>query len=990
MQSLAQVSGVPFLQTAVSESVLVLNEIQMTKMNQGRLLPIVELIHQLLSTIIHLCVTNEGVLPLKLLGNIGDFAQTLQNLQNSLKFQQELGSIRRFIRQHEISTQFQTYETELQTIANELKAKLIEFELDAQQRHRELMAVLAAQNDGKSLEYSDSLRGSIFCQSNNVFSVLPPFPKIFHGRDSELTQLVTSFSREEPTHMAILGPGGMGKTTLAIAALHHPEIISKYDRRHFISCESALEKNQLVRIIGDHLGLEPSKQLSEAILRHFGESGSALLVLDNLETTWEPVERRAEVEDLLSLLSELPQLRLLITMRGAERPSKVKWTRPFLPPLDPLPPAASRQTFVEIADDPSSDEELHLTELLDLSGHLPLVVNLMANVASYEGYSKTLLRWKAEKTALLSAGSDKRSNLETSITTSLSSQRMLSFPHTKELLSLLSLLPDGISYVDLLSQEAVDIPNILKCRAVLLRTSLAYIEHGRLKALNPIREYVMHVHPPSYERVERLRHHWDALLGVWKSHKEQLSKELISRLRSNLGNIHSVTQFVLSRTLSGADRQGLMYSILSLDLFSQTILKGKSLLTQHVVDHIQASGDRRLHWQHICSCLDLADYRNLSPVQAEVVIRQGIEYFDQEKDPAGQADFYKVAARYHYLTGNLPKALQFCELGMTSTETKNIREQLGAVNLKTDLHDASISYSGIRLTNEQAAAHWTITKLRHTSDLCKIGREILVTYGHQGSSREVNVLDIEAGIKFEKSEYDEARTVYEAVVRMTDLNRHPYFHVNALFNLVKIDLAMGREEVHVLHDLAVAKQTATNLGWLQGILFSERLMAGVQLVRGETAMALEGYTQCFDSYRRVRMLPGAIQCLEMLADLRHGMCDLEDTFRWAGRYLALVRVYKNLVPTYQALRCLGDIFLAQGDTETALNIFYAVLERSTEMDIHRRRADCMSRIGDIFIAQGNMAGARKMWEDARPLFLRSTQMKDVASIDARLAQFLAI
>ncbi|KAJ7098233.1 P-loop containing nucleoside triphosphate hydrolase protein [Mycena epipterygia] len=657
MQNLAQVSGVPFLQTAVSASLLVLNEIQMTKMNQGMLLPIAELIHQLLSTIIHLCVANEGVLPLKLLGNIGHFAQTLQNFQNSLKLQQELGRIKRFIRHHELSTQLQTYETELQAIADEFKirngatmaAELIEFELDAQQRHQELMAVLAAQNDRKS-EYSYSLRGSVFRQSNGVFSVLPPLPKIFHGRDAELAQLVTSFSQDEPTHMAILGLGGMGKTTLAIAALHHPEIISKYDRRHFISCESALEKNQLVRIIGDHLGLEPSKQLLKAIIGHFSECGSVLLVLDNLETTWEPVEYRAEVEDLLSLLSELPQLGLLITMRGAERPSKVRWTRPFLPPLDPLPPAASRQTVVEIADDPSSDEESHLAELLDLSGHLPLAVNIMANVASYEGYSKTLLRWKTEKTALLSDGSDQRSNLETSISISLSSPRMLSSTHVKELLSLLSLLPDGLSDVDLLSHEAVDIPNILQCRATLFRTSLAYTEHGRLKALSPIREYIKHVHSPGHERVERLRRYWDTLLELWKSLKELPSKELILRLISNLGNIDSVTQFVLSRALSGADRQRLMCSILSLDLFSQTILKSESPLAQHVVDHIHSRGDRRLHWQQTCSSLDLRDYHNLSPVQAEFLIRQGTEYYDQEEDPASEAEFSEAAAGYYYLT----------------------------------------------------------------------------------------------------------------------------------------------------------------------------------------------------------------------------------------------------------------------------------------------------------------------------------------------------
>ncbi|KAJ7824511.1 hypothetical protein B0H14DRAFT_3145662 [Mycena olivaceomarginata] len=883
----------------------------------------------------------------------GSLSKTLQKVQTSVQFQQELGKIKRLFRQHEIGGQLRAYEVELQTILNTFKIQngatlatdLVELELDAQQRHQELVALLCCSKRWKLVRISKF-------RSNSIFSVLPPVPKFLHGREAELTLIATAL-QIQPVHLAILGPGGMGKTTLAVTALHHTEVVSKYEQRHFVSCESAFENSRLVNIIAAHLRLEPSKHLSTAITTHFRNCGTTLLVLDNLETVWEEAESRAEVEELLSLLSE-------ITMRGAERPAKVKWTHPFLPPLEPLHPSASRQTFIEIADLPPSEEESALEELLALSGNLPLAVSLMATVASYEGYSNTLRRWKIESTALLSEGHDKRSNLETSIMLSLSSPRMLSSPNAKNLLILLSFLPDGLSEVDMLSRDALDIPNILKCREALVRTSLAYVDQGRLKALTPIRQYMKGVYLPPHEAVERLYRHWDTLLTLWRSHKELPSRELMSRLTSNLGNIDSVTQITLSRKHSDEEKWGLMRSILSLHLFSQNVLKGKSPLAQHVVDHIHSSGDRRLHWEYICSCLDVANYYDLEPAQAEAMIERGVQFYEQEGDASARYDFYKFAARYHYLSGNLSKALQFNQLGMTEAEEKNIRERLRAVKLTVDLHRSSITHSvsGQRLAEEKATSYWT-TRLRHASDLCQLGRDILVTYGHESSSWEVNMVDIEAGVMFDKSDYDEACRLYEGVARMTDQDRHPYFHANSLLNMVKIDQTVGRDEAHVLRGLAVAEQAVVRLDWKQGILFCERLMAGVRLARGDTAAAREGYISCFQSSRVGYMIPGMTLCLEMLGDLRHGMSNVETTFHWAGTFFAAVLVYRDVVLTYQALRCLGDIFLAEGDDETALNVFNAVLQGATEMDAHRRRADCMVRIGDVLMARGECSGGDK-------------------------------
>jgi Cdc6-like AAA superfamily ATPase len=69
--------------------------------------------------------------------------------------------------------------------------------------------------------------------------MLPSQPKIFHGQDSELSHILQLFSQGTPK-IAILGAGGMGKTSLARAVLHHTEITEKYNQQQFfIACDSA-------------------------------------------------------------------------------------------------------------------------------------------------------------------------------------------------------------------------------------------------------------------------------------------------------------------------------------------------------------------------------------------------------------------------------------------------------------------------------------------------------------------------------------------------------------------------------------------------------------------------------------------------------------------------------------------------------------------------------------------------------------------------------
>jgi GTPase SAR1 family protein len=151
--------------------------------------------------------------------------------------------------------------------------------------------------------------------------MLPSEPKIFYGRESELLNILKLFSQQEP-RIAILGAGGMGKTSLARAVLHHTSVMAKYGQhRYFVACDTAATKIELAAIIGAHLGLKPGKDLTHAVVQRFSRSPPCLLILDNLETLWEPTELRNEIEAFLSLLTDVEHLALMVRAHPLLLPS---------------------------------------------------------------------------------------------------------------------------------------------------------------------------------------------------------------------------------------------------------------------------------------------------------------------------------------------------------------------------------------------------------------------------------------------------------------------------------------------------------------------------------------------------------------------------------------------------------------------------------------------------------------------------------------------
>ncbi|KAJ7354064.1 P-loop containing nucleoside triphosphate hydrolase protein, partial [Mycena albidolilacea] len=511
----------PFLPTISSTTLTLITAVDNIKTNKDECAQLMEKLHVVLYAILEVYLKSKpmGELSPTVLHNMGTFTETLHKIYTFVEAQQNGNKIKHLFRRSEMNTLLKSCHTGLEQATGlfQLEAgisvftAITEMQSKTEDMHREILDTISAlSNDiGSGSEKSSLIYHSGWGSqtSSNSLSMLPGKPKIFHGRDLELRNIVNQLS-SSTARIAILGGGRMGKTSLARAVVHHPGVCSKYEQRFFVACDTVSNQIELAALIGSYLGLKPGKDLTKLIVQHFSTRPFCLLVLDNLETPWEPLELRSSVERFLALLTDIPQLALIITMRGAERPEKVQWTHPFLPPLQPLSYEAALQTFMDIADDDHDSTDVN--ELLLLTDRLPLAVDLIAHLADQEGSSNLLARWETEKTCLISDGYDKRSSLDASINMSLSSSRITSSAGAIELLKVLSILPDGLSDVQLL-KIGLPIQNILDCKTTLLRTALAYTDDKRLKSLVPIREHIYRFYPLSHSLIQPLFKYFDSL-----------------------------------------------------------------------------------------------------------------------------------------------------------------------------------------------------------------------------------------------------------------------------------------------------------------------------------------------------------------------------------------------------------------------------------------------------------------------------------------------
>ncbi|THU94289.1 TPR-like protein [Dendrothele bispora CBS 962.96] len=861
-----------------------------------------------------------------------------------------------------------------------------------------------------------------------IASATPAVPIVFKGREELVEQGVNILCQQGLRFLAILGAGGMGKTSLALHIMDSDSVQNKFGERcYFMPCELFEDAESLVQglIHVMELTMQENQSKQKVLFDHLQSAHDDLLIVfDNFETPWNHGDSRMGVKNLLEKIAKYGKVSLIVTMRGPDGPGDIPWERlgnqSGIPTLLPVPAKEAFKAF-------AGNKLLSLDDSESQIEYVPLAIRLSAQHVKKIPLEALISMWEKDKTSVLTEGRVPGRLTSVSFSIDLSVQIFKIEGKTLNLLSAISFLPDGIPFwvknlPEMFQEEGLNL-NV----STLLDSSLVYTQNEGLKMLAPVREHIHLKYPIGQNNIDQLERFYAYFLEDLPDN----NMEAQPALQLHINNIEKIFKAQITSGYSKTSCVFTMKTLNRFERFNPVSINLITLLLHHdrnikkedefelklmiasqlrwvgrfqdaedqvmsVKDCLNEEGDISQSEADILGkCFDILQSIYHSQAQYEEAINMSLQaqnYFKQSENQWAQADsmrwlgnIYYVQARHKEASEVISEAQQLFQQNGNELGVAECLQRLGDIYRMQGRNDEAIKMLSDALKqfqtfgNQMRAAEclWSLGELYRMQKKYDEATEMIMKAQKQfeeiGLKHGVAECFLALGCIYkDQTQYDEAVDMLSNALR-------EYQNIGGI-----VDLAWCFNLLQAIYYFQSQYEKAINMSLQAQKYFKQsknqraqansmRWLGDIYIMQTRYKEASEVISEAQQLFHQIGNELGVAECLKMLGDI----------YRMQGRYGEAIKIlldaqnqfqtFGNQVRAAECLWSLGELYRMQKKYDEATEMIMKSQKQFEEIGGRRGVADCLQILGCIYRDQAHYdeafnIEASEMISEAQQLF----------------------